>query len=206
MHKIHIIDYGLGNLFSVKSAIEKIGVTPIITNAPDDLIEADFVILPGVGAFQKGMHLLTECGFKAPILEYAKKGKPLLGICLGMQMLFESSEENGTSKGLGLLPGHVEKIAEANAGVKIPHIGWSRLISTEDRLKYFVENKHMYFVHSYHPVTERAYCVAKTNYNGIEITAIVKKDNIWGCQFHPEKSGEDGLDFLEKWIGSNENF
>lgn len=200
MHKVHIIDYGLGNLFSVKSAIEKIGATPIITNIPDDLMEADFVILPGVGAFQKGMHLLTECGFKTPILEYVKKGKPLLGICLGMQMLFESSEENGTSKGLGLLPGHVEKITEGSVGVKVPHIGWSQLRSINDRLKDFVENKHMYFVHSYHPVTEESYYVAKTNYHGIEITAIVKKDNVWGCQFHPEKSGEDGLNLLKEII------
>ena len=197
IRKIHIVDYGLGNLFSVASAIRRVGFEPVFAVTPDDFKVADFLVLPGVGAFQKGMHSLQSCGLIDGILSHAKQGKPLLGICLGMQMLFESSEENGFFEGLGLIPGHVKKIIDDNSELKVPHIGWSLLRSTNAILKPVLDQKFMYFVHSYHPVTDLNYCVAKTDYQGVDITAMVNKDNIWGCQFHPEKSGEDGLNLLK---------
>ena len=196
--KIHIIDYGLGNLFSVASAIKKLGKTPIIADAPQHLQEADFVILPGVGAFQKGMNLLEDKGFKDALLNYCDKQKPLLGICLGMQMLFESSSENGSTNGLGLIPGHVKKIAEGkDINVKIPHIGWKRLEAVNGFLANEVQNHFMYFVHSFHPLTDERYIVANTIYQGIAVTAMVQNENLFGCQFHPEKSGEAGLSLLK---------
>jgi glutamine amidotransferase len=198
IRKIHIVDYGLGNLFSVCSAIRKIGCEPVVIGKPQDFKLADFLVLPGVGAFQKGMNLLQSHGLADRILCHVRQGKPILGICLGMQMLFESSEENGFSKGLGLIPGKVKRIVDDQSKVKVPHIGWSLLDSTSEILMSAVDKKFMYFVHSYHPVTDAKYCVAKTNNQGVEITAMINKDNIWGCQFHPEKSGEDGLKLLKK--------
>lgn len=197
MRKIHIVDYGLGNLFSVGSAIKQVGFEPVFVANPDACKAADFLVLPGVGAFQKGMRLLQSNGLVEGILYHVKQGKPILGICLGMQMLFESSEENGFSKGLGLIPGQVKKIVDDQLDIKVPHIGWSSLNSVNE-LFASVDKKFMYFVHSYHPVTDLEYCVAKSNYHDVEITAMVNKDNIWGCQFHPEKSGNDGLSLLKQ--------
>lgn len=199
IRKIHIADYGLGNLFSVSSAIQKLGYEPVISANIQELEKADFLILPGVGAFQKGMELLQGKGFPDLIFAHVRLGKPLLGVCLGMQMLFESSEENGFSQGLGLIPGHVKRIVDDSSSIKVPHIGWSLLHSTNGMLAPVVDQKFMYFVHSYHPVSE-GYCIAKANYQGVDITAMVNKDNIWGCQFHPEKSGQDGLSLLEQII------
>ncbi len=199
IRKVHIIDYGVGNLFSVSSAIKKIGCDPVVINNPNDILFADFLILPGVGAFQKGMKHLLEGGFKDYILKHVEKERPILGICLGMQMLFESSEENGISEGLGLIQGNVQKIT-TNKNIKVPHIGWSALQPVNGFMQADVDNKFMYFVHSYHPVTEEKYCVAKVDYHGIDVTAMVNKDNIFGCQFHPEKSAEDGLSLLKKIV------
>jgi glutamine amidotransferase len=199
IRKVHIIDYGVGNLFSVSSAIKKIGCEPVITKNPNDLQCADFLILPGVGAFQKGMKNLIESGFKDDILRHAEQERPILGICLGMQMLFDCSDENGQTSGLGLIPGHVKKIT-TNKNIKVPHIGWSALKSVNGILRGEIENKFMYFVHSYHPITEEQYCTAKVDYHGIGLTAMVNKDNIFACQFHPEKSAEDGLNLLKKII------
>lgn len=197
--KIHIIDYGLGNLFSVASAIKKIGKTPVIATTPKQLQEADCVILPGVGAFQKGMTLLEVTGFKDALLNYYDKQKPLLGICLGMQMLFESSSENGDTMGLGLIPGHVKKITSGKGlNVKVPHIGWKRLNAVNGFLASEVQNHFMYFVHSFHPLTDKKYIVANTLYQEIEVTAMVQNQHLLGCQFHPEKSGEAGLSLIEK--------
>ena len=198
MRKIHIVDYGLGNLFSVISAIRKIEYKPVVVNSSTEVALADFLVLPGVGAFRKGINAIATLGFKEVILEHVQKGKPILGICLGMQMLFDSSDENGFSGGLGLIPGHVKKIVDEHLGIKIPHIGWGALISVNGMLKSFIEQQFMYFVHSYTSVTDSKYCVAKTDYHGFEITSMVNKDNIWGCQFHPEKSGHQGLIVLKE--------
>jgi glutamine amidotransferase len=202
INKIHIVDYGLGNLFSVCSAIKKIGYEPVVANNFQELSEADFIVLPGVGAFEKGMQLLQEKGFANTILTHVEKGRPILGICLGMQMFFDSSEENGFSKGLGLIPGEVKKIiGNQQSKIKAPHIGWSLLNCSSYTMASVINKKFMYFVHSYHPLSEK-YCIAHTDYQGINITAMVNKDNVWGCQFHPEKSGTDGLQLLDSILKS----
>ncbi len=198
--KVHIVDYGLGNLFSVSNAFRKIGANPIIIDNPKDIKNIDFLVLPGVGGFKQGMHELETRGFKDEIIEYASEGKFLLGICLGMQMLFESSEENGFSAGLGLIPGTIDRIDVNYSDIKVPHIGWGKLKSINNKLSEVIDQKYMYFVHSYHPTATFDSCVASTNYNGVEITAVVNKGNIWGCQFHPEKSGESGLNLLAKML------
>ncbi len=194
---IAIIDYGVGNLFSLTSSFKAIGEEVIITSDVETIKKADKLILPGVGAFGDASKKLLESGLDKIILDEVANGKPILGVCLGMQMLFTESHEFGVYKGLGLIDGKVVFI-DLPQEYKIPHIGWNALHFKKQSpiLKYINENDYVYFVHSYHAVDCEKSLVAITDY-GIELTAIVQKDNVYGCQFHPEKSGEVGLKILK---------
>ena len=196
---IAIIDYGVGNLFSLTSSFAAIGAEAIATNDPDVIRAADRLILPGVGAFEDAAKKLFASGMAALVTEEAKRGKPIMGICLGMQLLFEKSYEYGEHEGLGLLAGAVRPIADViPTDYKIPHIGWNALTLTRPNspiFRYLKNGDHVYFVHSYY-ATDCADSVIATAEYGVPLTAAVQKDNIFGCQFHPEKSGKVGLDIL----------
>ena len=199
---IAIIDYGVGNLFSLKSSLKYSGVEAMVTGKAEDLQKADRLILPGVGAFEDAIGRLRKTGLDQVILEEVGKGKPLLGICLGMQMLFEESLEYGVHKGLGLIPGRVCPIAPMiGEGLKVPHIGWNGLIFPEQKEKSVLyeevkEGDCVYFVHSYAAVDCEEYITAKAEYRAM-LTASVERGNVYGTQFHPEKSGETGLKILK---------
>ena len=194
---IAIIDYGVGNLFSLTSSFKAIGEEIIITSDVEIIKKADKLILPGVGAFGDASKKLFDSGLDKVILEEVKNNKPLLGVCLGMQMLFDESHEFGIYKGLGLINGKVVYMDLPN-DYKIPHIGWNALHFKKQSpiLKYIEEKDFVYFVHSYHAVDCEESLVATTDY-GKEITAIVQSGNVFGCQFHPEKSGDVGLKILK---------
>lgn len=194
---IAIIDYGVGNLFSLMSSFKAIGQQVIVTDSAEEIRKADKIILPGVGAFEDAVRKLKRTGLDTVLKEEAEKGKYIMGICLGMQMLFERSFEYGCHEGLGLIKGDIEafegKIAPE---LKIPHIGWNylKIKENEPLFKYIKDGDHVYFVHSYFAsVTDET--IAESEY-GISFTAAVGKNNIYGCQFHPEKSGQVGLDIL----------
>ena len=197
---IAIVDYGVGNLFSLKSSLIAVGAKTVVTADPQVLREADKIVLPGVGAFGDAAEKLRVSGLADVVKEEANKGKPLLGICLGMQLLLEKSYEYGEHEGLGLIPGAIRPISETiPQGYKIPHIGWNALHFSENKHPVFAqiqEGDHVYFVHSFHGTDCAEYTVATTEYGGI-LTAAVAKDNVVGCQFHPEKSGPVGLKILE---------
>ena len=192
---IAIIDYGAGNLFSVKNALDFLGFENKITKSADDLRSADRLILPGVGAFPDAMRMLNESGLVGVIKEEVRK-KPLLGICLGMQMLFEKGYEFGETDGLGLIKGSVKLMKPEN--LPIPHIGWNELELNEKCPLLDKNNEYVYFVHSY-----AAECpsenVAAYCYYGMKIPALVFNGNVYGAQFHPEKSGEVGLNILRRF-------
>ena len=195
---IAIIDYGIGNLFSVVSSFKYIGAEAVVTSDPEAIKKADRILLPGVGAFEDAAKKLRETGLDKVILDEAKAGKPILGICLGMQMLFEKSYEYGEHKGLSLLNGSVVPMQGAiDEKLQIPHIGYNALIFKKSHplLKYIKEGDFVYFVHSYYAVDCEDSLVAYAEYDK-DITAIVAKGNVMGCQFHPEKSGEVGLNIL----------
>ncbi|MBR2944188.1 MAG: imidazole glycerol phosphate synthase subunit HisH [Clostridia bacterium] len=195
---IAIIDYGIGNLFSVVSSFKYIGADAIVTSDPEKIKECDRILLPGVGAFEDAAKKLRETGLDKVIIKEAKAGKPILGICLGMQMLFEKSYEYGEHNGLGLLKGRVIGMQGViDEKLQIPHIGYNDLIFKKNHplLKYINEGDFVYFVHSYYAVDCDDSLVAYAEYDK-DITAIVAKDNVMGCQFHPEKSGEVGLNIL----------
>ncbi len=193
---IAIIDYGVGNIFSLRQSLKKVGANCVVTDNREVINNADKIILPGVGAFGDAIGRLTESGLDKIIKEQCAKGKPLLGICLGMQLLFDKSYEYGVYKGLGLIKGNVEPLYKYIEGLKIPHMGWNSLTLLDDNpiFKYVNQGDFVYFVHSYF-----AKCCeglsATTDY-GIHVTAAVRKENIFGVQFHPEKSGETGLSML----------
>jgi len=195
---IAIIDYGMGNLHSVMKAVERLGYEALVTSKEAEIMAADGAILPGVGAFGDAMHFLGETGLKDTVIRYAATGKPLLGICLGMQLLFTSSEEHGEHEGLDLLPGQVIRL---EGDFKIPHMGWNRLrFKQSSPLFDGLQEEHAYFVHSYHAKPEReADLLADTDYYG-PVTAIVGRDNVYGTQFHPEKSGSLGMRLLENFL------
>ena len=195
---VAIVDYGVGNLFSLVSSFKAIGVPAVATSDKSVIESADRIVLPGVGAFGDAVNKLVSSGLKDVVVEQAKKGKPLLGICLGMQMLFDLSLEYGEYKGLGLIKGQVRSISEVIPNdYKIPHIGWNALNFTKKcpLFKYVKEGEHVYFVHSYYGADCKD-VVATAEY-GANLTAAVAKDNVYGCQFHPEKSGETGLNILK---------
>lgn len=195
---IAIIDYGVGNLFSLKSSFSAIGQQVIVTDNAEEIRKADKIILPGVGAFEDAVKKLRNTGLDAVLKEEAAKGKYVMGICLGMQMLFERSFEYGCHEGLGLIKGDIVPFeGKIDPELKIPHIGWNSLTLKEDLpiFKYIKSGDHVYFVHSYFAgVTDET--IAQSEY-GIDFTAAVGKDNIYGCQFHPEKSGQVGLNILK---------
>ena len=198
---IAIIDYGVGNLFSLCSSLKSIGAEAVVTPDPAVIRAADRIILPGVGAFADAAEKLHATGLDQVLLEEAARGKKIMGICLGMQMLFEESHEYGVHKGLGLIPGRVVPMAGyIPDGLKIPHIGWNPLIlKGEDKhplLKYVAEGDCVYFVHSYFATDCTESVIATAEY-GRELTAAVAKGNVMGCQFHPEKSGRVGLSILK---------
>lgn len=197
-----IIDYGVGNLFSLKSSLSAVGEQALVTSKEEDLNRADRLILPGVGAFRDARAALSSSGLVPCILENASKGKPLLGICLGMQLLFEKDYEDGIYEGLGLIPGEVRDIAETiEPGLKIPQIGWNALSfrNRTELFKYIKENDYVYFVHSYHATGCDSYTTSVTDYGGI-LTASVQRGNVYGTQFHPEKSATVGLSILKAFV------
>ena len=201
---IAIIDYGVGNLFSLVSSLKMIGADAVVTGDPDVIRRADKLILPGVGAFADAIAKLRESGLDRVLMEEAARGKELMGICLGMQLLFEKSMEYGEHEGLGLLRGSVVPMEGViPAELKIPHIGWNALHFQKDHrlMKYIKENDCVYFVHSYYAVDCEDSLLATAEY-GKELTAMVGKNNVMGCQFHPEKSGAVGLNILRAFCES----
>lgn len=204
-----VVDYGFGNLFSIVKAFKHLGLEVKISAKPKDIMSADAVVLPGVGAFGDGMNGLRKRGFIKPLIDFAKSGKPFMGICLGMQFLFDYSDEFGSHKGLGLIRGRVKKIPlSKDSNYKIPHIGWNKLSFPGHRkdwqetiLSSTKEGDQVYFVHSFagYP-SEKKDILATTKYGRKIITAAVMKNSIIGTQFHPEKSGEIGLRILSEFI------
>jgi len=197
---IAIVDYGVGNLFSLKSSLSMIGAEAIVTRDAEALRAAQKIILPGVGAFEDAAKKLRATGLDTVVVEQARAGKPLLGICLGMQLLFERSFEYGEHKGLGLLKGDVVDMRpRIPAELKVPQIGWNALIFKQPEhplFRYVNEGDCVYFVHSYYATNCEDSTLATTEY-GVELTAAVGNTNILGCQFHPEKSGRVGLNILK---------
>ena len=203
---VAIVDYGVGNLFSLKSSFAAIGAEVIVTADPEVLKAADRIILPGVGAFQDAAEKLCGSGLDVVLKELAAAGKPLMGICLGMQLLFENSYEYGCHKGLGLLKGSVRPIRDViPADYKIPHIGWNGLIFKKDSplFSHIKEGDCVYFVHSFYATGCEDSVIATAEY-GAELTAAVACGNIMGCQFHPEKSGTVGLNILKAFVEMGE--
>ncbi len=196
---IAIIDYGIGNLRSVQKAMEFLGFDARITDNKQHLINASHIVLPGVGAFADAADCFEKSGMKETMLNEVNKGKPLMGICLGMQLLFNKSRENGEHDGLGFIPGVVAPFEVQN--LKVPHMGWNNLVARDNALFDRSEDKYVYFVHSYHASgVPNEYIIAEADY-GYRFTAAVCKDNIFGLQFHPEKSGDTGLDMLRRFGG-----
>ena len=204
---IAVIDYGVGNLFSLCSSLEHIGAQAVVTSDPQIIAKADKLILPGVGAFADAAQKLRDSGLDLVIKQQAKTGKEIMGICLGMQMLFEKSYEFGEHQGLGLLKGSVISMeGTIPAGLKIPHIGWNALHFSKDSklLRYIKEGDCVYFVHSFYATDCDQSVIATAEY-GKELTAAVQQGNVMGCQFHPEKSGQVGLDILRAFCETEEN-
>ena len=196
---IAIIDYGVGNLFSLKCSFESIGADICVTSDPEVIAKADRIILPGVGAFEDAAKKLRDSGLDKVIKKECANGKPLLGICLGMQLLFERSFEYGEHEGLGLIKGSIRPIADViDADLKIPHIGWNALHFGDEKdelFKYLNEGDFVYFVHSYYGAECEESVIATTEYS-VELTAAVRNKNVCGVQFHPEKSEKVGLSIL----------
>ncbi len=200
---IALIDYNMGNLQSVINAFNKIGKKVEVVSSPDKLREFDKIILPGVGAFRDAMEHLNSSGLQEAINDFSKSGKPLLGICLGMQLLFENSKEFGDTKGLGLIEGRVEAFDKSKfkERLKIPHMGWNTL-HIEKKSKLFdglKEDIYLYFVHSFHAICRDEFVIGKTDY-GYSFVSAVEKENIYGFQPHPEKSHKNGLKILENFV------
>jgi len=195
-----IIDYGMGNLRSVQKGFERVGCRPVISRDPSQIGQADGIVLPGVGAFRDGMQHLAEYGLIEPIKSHIAKGLPFLGICLGLQMLFEESEEFGCEKGLGVFKGRVVRFPR-DMELKVPHMGWNQLqiIRRPPILQDVPPSSFVYFVHSYYVVPEDKAIVAVTSSYGVEFCSMIWQDNIFATQFHPEKSQELGLGILKRF-------
>lgn len=200
--KITIIDYGIGNILSNVNAIKKFGIDPVVSSDHEEIKNSDAIILPGVGSFEAGMNNLQKNKLTEVIKIFAETGKPILGICLGMQLLFTYSEEGGLNKGLNIIPGEVKKFKEQE-GLKIPTIEWKNLtFSKSDKLITGLHDKNeFYFVHSYFCTPSNPdNILAKAKFGDFEYCAIANKNNIYGCQFHPEKSRSEGLQIIENFI------
>lgn len=198
-HMIAIIDYGMGNLRSVEKALEKVGAKTAITQNPHDLINAQKIVLPGVGAMQPAMERLESLGFVSAIKHSIKEGKPFLGICLGLQLLFEKSNEGGEVKGLGILEGSVDRFT----ALKVPHMGWNQINIQNNQCVLFkgIETaSNVYFCHSYFVKPKDKRIIATSTDYGIDFASSIAKDNIFGVQFHPEKSQAVGLKILKNFI------
>ena len=194
--KIGIVDYNMGNLASVNNAFKKIGANAEVVSEADKLKNYDKLIFPGVGAFGDAMEHLRETNLDEAMKEFIKSGKYVLGVCLGMQLLFEKSEEFGSHKGLGIIEGEVVKF---KTDKKIPHMGWNKIFHKNSPLFEGLNNPYLYFVHSYHVVCDEKYVIGKTIY-GYEFVSAVNKDNVFGFQPHPEKSHNEGLKILENFV------
>ena len=196
---IAIVDYGCGNLFSISSSAKALGLDVTVTGDAEKIRNAERIILPGVGAFEDAINKLRTSGLADVIIEEAKKGKPILGICLGMQLLFEKSYEYGEFEGLGLIKGEICPFeGDIDCSLKIPHMGWNKLIFKADNpiFKYISDGDYMYFVHSYYGKNCDESLLAVSEYD-VAVPAVVNNDNVYGMQFHPEKSGEKGLLILK---------
>lgn len=200
---IAIVDYGVGNLFSLRSSLDFLGIESKVTNLQEEFEKVGKIILPGVGAFADAMQKLHDSGLAAVLLEQAQKGKPLLGICLGMQLLFEESNEFGVHQGLGLIEGRVAPLGDAleagGFGYKVPHIGWNPLDIVDKHsplVKYTRPGESFYYVHSFYATSCDKSIVATSEY-GVAVPGVVQHENIFGTQFHPEKSGKSGLSMLK---------
>jgi glutamine amidotransferase len=209
---IHVVDYGVGNLYSVARAIEKVGGEPRLTSDASEIAAADRLILPGVGAFRDGINGLRSAGLDSAVIDFAQSGKPLLGICLGMQMLASKSTEFGEHEGLGLIPGQVRAIppqAADGSPHKVPFIGWTELAPVRAEgfrgtaLSSTEHDEAVYLVHSFHFVPDDAAdLLAVYDYDGVPVTAAVARGNIIGCQFHPEKSASVGLQIIRNFAAA----
>lgn len=199
---IAIIDYGAGNIQSVYKALKFIGADCKVTSDKDEILNADGAILPGVGSFGDAMDTMTKRGIKDTIIEYTKSGKPFLGICLGLQLLFPESEETPGVKGLDIFKGTITKIPNQNRTLKIPHMGWNNIsIKQKNGIFKDIEGEpYVYFIHSFYLKAQDKDIVAATTQYGVEIDAAVQKGNIIATQFHPEKSGEVGLKMLKNFV------
>ena len=211
MNEIAIVDYGVGNVLSVQRAFAYVGVSATITDSLDSIRSAKALVLPGVGAFGNAMIELKKRNLVDSIKEFAKSQRPFLGICLGMQMMMDGSEEFGFHKGLGFISGNVVKIPDTDVNGnahKIPHVGWNSIKDTtgkdtfeEGILRNIKQGSSFYFVHSYTPLpAHEEERIADTYYGGIPISAVIRKGNLYGCQFHPEKSGSKGLALLKNFV------
>lgn len=208
---IRIIDYGMGNLRSVQKALERLGQEATLTQDPNEIRSAEKIILPGVGAFGAAMANLESLGLVEPIKDFARSGRPFLGICLGMQLLLSESVEQGNFTGLGIIPGKVikffkpEDISPATQSLKVPHMGWNNINKSQDcpLLEGVADGASVYFVHSYYCDPPEAAVAARTDY-GISFCSIIRKDNVYATQFHPEKSGTVGLKMLENFAAIKE--
>jgi len=204
---IAIIDYGMGNLYSVQKGFERVGYPAAITHDADVICQAAGLVLPGVGAFQKAMENLNMLGLEKPILRYIESGRPFLGICLGLQLLFSESEEFGSQRGLEIFKGRVIRFRVSDADLpddpqrKVPHMGWNgiHIHKTSPALEGVPEGSHFYFVHSYYPVPEDQGIVATTTDYGVEFVSSIGQGNLFACQFHPEKSQVLGLKILKNF-------
>lgn len=200
---IVIVDYGMGNLASIKNMVKKVGGKAIVSSDPLEISSASALILPGVGSFDNAILKLANSGLKQVILNFVDSGKPLLGICLGMQLLFESSEE-GTMNGLGLIEGSVAKFNFDDGNLKVPHMGWNKVnVKNSNACNLFNDlelDNRFYFVHSYYVICNNSENICATANYGFEFTCSVKKDNVYGAQFHPEKSHKFGMKFFENFL------
>ena len=199
---VGIIDYNIGNLASVYNACHVLDAKAQIVKEPEQLKNFDKVILPGVGAYGDAMDHLRQTGMLEAVKEYANTGKAMLGICLGMQLLLEKSEEFGEHQGIGLIPGeviHFDKSKMDMENHKIPHVGWNKIFTKENQIFNGLDNPYLYFVHSYHALTDDKYTIGTTHY-GYDFASAINKDNIYGFQPHPEKSHENGLKILSNFF------